>query len=758
MRVACLERRRLRVKGAVQGVGFRPFVFRLATTLGLTGWVENTTEGVTIEIEGASEALAEFERRLPVDRPPRAWLRSVQAENTDTTGAVSFAIRDSGASGARTALVLPDIATCARCRHELLDRNDRRYRYPFINCTECGPRYSIVLDLPYDRERTTMRGFPLCSACRAEYTDPGNRRFHAEPNACPVCGPRLALWDARGQVQATGEAGIGGAAELLRAGAIVAVKGLGGFQLLADARDEAAVRELRRRKRREAKPLAVMVADLDEARRHARVSALEATLLVSAEAPIVIVPRLAGDIAPAVAPDNPELGLMLPYTPLHHLLMREAGFPVIATSGNVSDEPLCTDEVEAVGRLRGIADAFLVHDRPIARPIDDSVVRVVAGRPMLLRRARGYAPLPLAPAGTRRVLLAVGAHLKSTVALSSDGDVVASPHVGDLETTAGLAAFDDTIEAMQRLYGLRPEAIVCDSHPGYASSRWAERRGRPLIRVQHHYAHVLATLADNEIAAPVLGIAWDGTGDGGDGTIWGGEALHVEARHFTRAGSMRTFPLPGGERAVREPRRAALGLVWTLRGDALFEEEHPVLELFSREEQDVLRRMLARDVSCPRTSSVGRLFDGVSALCGLHAFARFEGQAAMALEHALAGAVGDERYPFGFAADGALWRVDWGPLIEAVGRDVRQRAPVALVSLRFHNALAEVIVSFARAVRERRVVLSGGCFQNRYLTERAVHRLRQEGFEPYWSRNVPTNDGGIAVGQIVAGARALQGG
>ena len=459
-----------------------------------------------------------------------------------------------------------------------------------------------------------------------------------------------------------------------------------------------------------------------------------------------------------MAPDSPELGLLCPYTPLHHLLTRAVGFPLVATSGNVSDEPLCTDERDAVLRLGTVADALLVHDRPIARAVDDSVVRVVAGRPMLLRRARGHAPLPVAAAGTRRVLLAVGAHLKNAVALSSDGDVVVSPHVGDLETAPAVAAFEHTIDAMQRLYGLKPDAVVCDRHPDYSSSRWAHGTGRPVIEVQHHYAHVLATLADNEIAPPALGIAWDGTGDGGDGTLWGGEALHVGASHFIRAGSLRTFPLPGGERAVREPRRTALGLLWAQRGDVLFEEGHPIFRLFSDEERAVLRRMLARDVGCPRTSSMGRLFDGVSALCGLHAFSRFEGQAAMALEHAMAGAVGDERYPFGFAEDGGLWRIDWGPLIDAVGSDVARQTPVALVSLRFHNALAETIVSLARAVRERRVVLSGGCFQNRYLTERAVLRLRQEGFEPFWSRNVPPNDGGIAVGQIVAGARALQGG
>jgi hydrogenase maturation protein HypF len=756
MDVACVERRRLRVEGAVQGVGFRPFVYRLACGLGLAGWVENTTEGVTIEIEGAPEAVREFERRLPEERPSRSWLRSVQSQAVDVVGASPFTIRESGASGDRTAVVLPDIATCAECRRELADPRDRRYLYPFTNCTQCGPRYSIILDLPYDRERTTMRGFVFCASCRREYADPADRRFHAEPNACPACGPRLALWDARGGAQASDHAAIVHAAKILRAGGIVAVKGLGGFHLLVDARAEAAVGELRRRKRREAKPLAVMVDGLAEARRYARVSPLEAALLLSPEAPIVLVRRAGGEIAPAVAPGNPDLGLLLPYTPLHHLLMREVGFPVVATSGNVSDEPLCTDEGEVVARLGGIADAFLVHDRPIARPVDDSVVRIVAGRPMLLRRARGYAPLPVAPAGTRRTLLAVGAHLKNAVALASGGDVILSPHIGDLETAPAAVALERTIDAMARLYRARPEVVVCDRHPDYESSRWARASGRPVIAVQHHYAHVLATTADNEIAPPVLGIAWDGTGDGGDGTIWGGEALRVGAGHFTRAGSLRTFPLPGGERAIREPRRTALGLLWEREGDALFAGSHPLFASFSSEELGVLRRMLERGVGCPRTSSVGRLFDGVAAMAGGHAFSCFEGQAAMALEHALDGLVGDESYPFAVTMSDGLWILDWGPLIEAVGRDVFHKVPLALVSLRFHNALAEGIVAWARAVREPRVVLAGGCFQNKYLTERAVRRLREEGFEPFWSRNVPPNDGGLAVGQIVAGARALE--
>ncbi|HJS57821.1 MAG TPA: carbamoyltransferase HypF [Vicinamibacteria bacterium] len=751
-------RERLLVRGAVQGVGFRPFVYRLAQGLELAGWVENSAQGVTIEIEGPEDRVAEFRRRLVDDKPARAAVEALEPVRLGARGHEGFAIRESDGCGERSALVLPDVATCHDCLREILDSDDRRYRYPFTNCTNCGPRYSIIRDLPYDRERTTMARFALCSRCREEYRDPEDRRFHAEPIACPECGPQLTLWDARGRDVVRRDGAILAAAAALRDGLVVAVKGLGGFHLLVDARRDSAVRRLRQRKGREAKPFAVMVPSLVAARRCATLEPQEEALLASHQAPIVLVRRRGDAVAPSVAPDNPYLGLLLPYTPLHHLLLAELDFPVVATSGNRSDEPICTDEREALERLRQIADLFLIHDRPIARPVDDSVTRLMGGREMLLRRARGYAPLPVAAAPSVRPVLAVGAHQKNTVALSAGGRVFLSPHVGDLETVEAHAAFTQTTDALCRLYDRRPELIACDAHPDYMSSQWARSGGRPVLAVQHHYAHVLAGMADNELAPPVLGVAWDGSGYGPDGTIWGGEFLRVGRWSFDRVARMKLFPLPGGERAVREPRRSALGALYALHGDRLFDDEaDPVLAPFLESERKLLRSMLRQGVNCPLTSSVGRLFDAVAALTGLRAVSQFEGQAAMALEFAIGDESGSGAYPFELVREGSGFVLDWGPALEEVRRDDRSGVAQGRIALRFHNTLAEMIVATAERAGERRVVLSGGCFQNRYLTERAIRRLRKAGLEPYWHQRIPPNDGGIAVGQALAAARGTVG-
>lgn len=762
-------RRELRVQGAVQGVGFRPFVYRLATALGLAGFVENTPQGVTLEVEGPGVVVDEFERRLPLEAPLRARVEGLAARVLPADGASGFSIRSSAAGGRRTALVLPDLATCCDCRRELFDPGDRRHRYPFVNCTQCGPRYSVVLELPYDRARTTMAAFALCGRCRAEYEDPLDRRFHAEPTACPQCGPRLELRDAGGEPLARRDEALLQASRALRQGRVVALLGLGGFQLLVDARDEGAVRRLRERKQREAKPLALMAADLDQARRLCQVSPEEERLLLSAEAPIVILRRRSGagslDVAGSVAPGNPHLGVMLPYTPLHLLLMAELGFPVVATSGNRSDEPICTDPDEARLRLAGIADLFLVHDRPVARPVDDSVVRLVAGRPLLLRRARGYAPFPVAPADGQ-AWLAVGAHLKNAVALTAGERVVLSPHVGDLDTAPAVEHFRRTIEALGGLYDVRPSAVACDAHPDYVSTRHALGSGLPVVSVQHHHAHALSCLADNGLEPPVLALAWDGSGWGPDGTVWGGEALRVRPDYgYERVARLRTFPLPGGEQAVREPRRSALGLLFELEGEALLaRDEDPLWRLFSPRERNVLGTMLRRGLNCPRTSSVGRLFDGLAALSGLYPVAGFEGQAALALECALDPQ--DERraepYPLPLRESPAhssttALQLDWGPLLRAARAELADGVAVGPVSARFHAALAAGAVAAADLARERRVLLTGGCFQNRALTEGCVRRLRAAGFEAYWHRRVPPNDGGLALGQIVAALRAPRG-
>jgi hydrogenase maturation protein HypF len=752
------DRLRLVVQGAVQGVGFRPFVYRLAQRLDLAGWVQNSSQGVTIEVEGPASKLADFEWRLRAESPPRAAIQTLKTTHVSPRGEAAFAIRESAEAGRPTAVVLPDVATCRECLAEVLDPADRRHNYPFTNCTSCGPRYSIVLGLPYDREHTTMAGFAMCPACRAEYEDPRDRRFHAEPNACPDCGPQLALLDPGGASFARRDEALLRAAEAIVQGRIVAVKGLGGFHLLVDARNDDAVRELRRRKRREEKPLAVMVASLAEARRSAALEPLEEQLLASAESPIVLVRRRSDVIAEAVAPGNPNLGLLLPYTPLHHLLLRAVGFPVVATSGNLSDEPLCTKTGEALERLRGIADLFLVHDRPIARPVDDSVVRVVAGRELVLRRARGYAPFPLLSSRPLPSLLAVGGHLKNAVAVTVGDRIVTSPHVGDLDTEPALGAFHRTVEALTRLYEVVPAAVACDAHPDYASTQFARRSGHRVIAVQHHYAHVLACLADNALEPPALGFAWDGSGYGGDGTIWGGEALRVDEGGFARVAWLRPFPLPGGEQAVREPRRSALGALYVLAEGAPPPPE--VARLFTATERRVLDSMLHRGLNCPLASSVGRLFDVVAALAGLMPVTSYEGQAAMALEHALAGTRGDDRYDLEITAlmsEGhPAWVLDWRPLVEQVLLDVRAGRDTGRISLRFHNALAEAVCAVAERVGEERVALTGGCFQNKYLTERAVRRLTEAGLRPLWHRRIPPGDGGLAVGQVLAAATELQ--
>ena len=628
------QRQRLKVviRGAVQGVGFRPFVYRLATGLGLPGWVSNSSQGVFVEVEGAPEVLRTFLLRLETERPPRASIQSLESSFLAPVGLETFEIRPSDGTGTPTTLILPDIATCTDCLHEIFDPADRRYLYPFTNCTNCGPRFSIIQSLPYDRPNTTMARFAMCDACRAEYENPGDRRFHAQPNACPACGPHLELWDAERTPLATHDRALNAAVDAIRNGRILAVKGLGGFHLMADARNEEAIRTLRERKHREEKPIAIFAPYLDWVKVHCEVSPLEQRLLVSPESPIVLLRRrhaFDAEIAPvasSVAPGNPELGVMLPYAPLHHILLRILNIPIVATSGNLSDEPICTDEREALSRLSGIADLFLVHNRPIARHVDDSVVRVVLDREMVLRRARGYAPLPVHVGRPLPPLLAVGAHLKNAVAVSNRTEVFLSQHIGDLETTQAFDAFRRVCGDLTGLYDLKPQAVACDSHPDYLSTRHADAVGLPVIRVQHHHAHVLACMAENGLSAPVLGVSWDGTGYGLDRTVWGGEFLRVTDAAWDRVAHLRPFPLPGGEQAVKEPRRTAIGLLYEMLGDdCLAREDLAPVRSFEPRDRRLLAQALAHRINTPVTSSAGRLFDAVAALLGLRLAVRFEG-------------------------------------------------------------------------------------------------------------------------------------
>jgi hydrogenase maturation protein HypF len=799
------RRLRIRVRGAVQGVGMRPFLYRTATELGLAGWIRNDTRGVILEVEGAPAALRHFAERLRTAPPPRAVIKDVEAEWLEPAGLTGLRILHSDADGDREAAVLPDLATCPACLSDIgLDgqAGDRRMAYAFTNCTDCGPRFSILRALPYDRPNTTMAGFELCPACRAEYEDPLDRRFHAQPTACPACGPRLYRLPATRKPRAAappdlGDGGDGGrphpasppdmgdggegerlevvrdAAEEIRAGGVAAVKGLGGFHLVVDAGDAAAVGRLRARKHRPTKPLAVMVRDLEMARALVRVSPEAGALLASPEAPIVLLPKLAdAPVADAVAPGNPYLGVMMPYTPLHHLLLRELDRPVVATSGNLSDEPICIDEAEAAERLAGIADAFLVHDRPIERPVDDSVIQWMAGAPRTVRRSRGYAPLPVGVPAALPPTLAVGGHLKNTIALARGTDVFLSQHIGDLETPQARDAFERVIADFLRLYEVEPALLAHDLHPDYASTTWAldddalaaaglDRPPRR-IAVQHHHAHLASCLADNEFEGSALGVVWDGTGLGPDGTVWGGEFLLGDAGGYRRVAHLRPFRLPGGDAAVKAPWRVAVALAAEGLGLDPAAADRPGFGLGvgtgeSEAERAVLVRMLGSGLRSPWTTSAGRLFDGVAALLGVRQQAGFEGEAAMALEFAVDPAEsGSYRFDVIDGPEGALV-VDWAPALDSLLADRAGGSGVGAMAGRFHNGLVDAILEVAERVGERAVALTGGCFQNVVLAERTAAAAAGRGMKPLLHARVPANDGGLALGQVAVAARGGDG-
>lgn len=721
-----IQRLRIALYGAVQGVGFRPFVYRLATEMSLTGWVLNSSSGLVVEVEGPVDHLRRFEERIELERPKPSVITARQAEWLPIQGFTTFEIHHSDSDSAKSVNVLPDLATCADCRAELSDPANRRYLYPFTNCTNCGPRYTIVVDIPYDRPNTTMREFVLCPACREEYESPANRRFHAQPNACPVCGPQL-------------DGTIKDVAAALLKGEIVALKGIGGFQLLVDARQPGAVARLRQRKHREEKPFALMMPSLEIAREYCEIALAEQELLESQAAPIVLLqPKTGTDIAWNVAHCSPYLGVMLPYSPLHYLLMREFPFPLIATSGNRSDEPIAIGNDEARERLKDVADHFLMHNRPIVRACDDSVVRLTRGRAGILRRARGYAPLGIRVNRELPPVLAVGGHLKNTVAIGIGQDVFLSQHIGDLETLEARQAFERAIQDLCRLYSFKPEAVVCDLHPDYASTHWAEKSGVPVVRVQHHQAHVAACAAENHVDGSYLGVSWDGTGYGLDGAIWGGEFFRVEGNEYKRVAHLRPFGLPGGDAAVREGWRSAASLLYECRDSRprlSGERSSPAAHA------EMVREMLERRINVVPTTSVGRLFDAVASIIGLAHQNRFEGQAAMLLENEIGALRTEEAYP--------LPEGDWGPLISSVVKDQQAGISASLIAARFHNALVNWIGEVSERLKEKQIVLSGGVFQNRYLTERAAAVLESRGFVVHTHHQVPPNDGGIALGQVV---------
>lgn len=752
---SALVRVRATVSGVVQGVGFRPYVFALAERFALAGSVRNDESGVVIEVEGLRPDVEAFLAALPVEAPALAAIDGLTSTSLTPTGAAGFSIGGSTARGGRTALISPDVATCDACMKEVRDANDRRYGYVFTNCTNCGPRYTIVRDVPYDRAATTMAGFPMCADCEREYDDVHDRRFHAQPVCCPRCGPTLALLDRQGR-SIDGDP-VEAAAALLQAGSIVAVKGLGGYHLAVDAYNESAVADLRARKHREDRPFAVMLADIEAVRRVARIDDAEIALLTSAARPIVLVQRRTdAAVAPSVAPGQPTLGVLLPYTALHHLLLAAVGGPLVMTSGNISDEPIAYDDDDAARRLALIADAFLVSDRPIQTRVDDSVLRVVAGRVLPLRRSRGFVPLPLAQQDLfPRPVLACGPELKNTLCLGRGRQAFLSHHIGDLENYETFASYVAAIDHLQRLLDIIPLVAAHDLHPEYLSTKHAlTLPGVTLVGVQHHHAHIASCLADNGHAGPVIGVAFDGLGMGADGTLWGGEWLIADLVGFTRAAHLAPVRMPGGAAAVREPWRMAAAHL-----DAAYAGGVPaglsVMRRQGRRWQDVLAGSHA-GLNAPATTSAGRLFDAVAAIVNLRDAVSHEGQAAIDLEHCADPAeTGSYHVP---VPAGAPLVVDTGELIRAVAGDVIAGVSAATVSARFHNTMADVVLTVCRSLRSDHglatVALSGGVFQNVRLLQRCLDLLAGAGFEVLTHRQVPPNDGGISLGQaVVAAAR-----
>ncbi|MFA0811134.1 carbamoyltransferase HypF [Microbulbifer epialgicus] len=750
------ERQQVEITGLVQGVGFRPFVYHLARECKLDGWVANHSGGVRIEVEGDPLDIDKFLRRLPEEKPPHSQILSIHTKLVPFQGNRGFEIHESDKSKVKSTLILPDLAPCDHCLAELADPKDRRHNYPFINCTLCGPRFSIIDKLPYDRTNTSMSAFTLCDDCRKEYKDPANRRFHTEPNACPKCGPQLQLCDAHGNILASSNEALDRTLAAVSKGQIVALKGVGGFQLLVDAADGQALERLRKRKKRPHKPFALLYPSLEAVQKDCKVSKVEADLLVSRERPIVILEAKAEArkrIHSLVAPDSPELGVMLPASPLHQLLIQKFGAPLVATSGNLAEEPICIENDEALERLGKIADCFLMHDRKILRHLDDSVLRVIENRPLMLRRARGFAPLPLmrsqiAQQATESLgsYLGVGADQKNTVALSHSGWIYSSQHIGDLENAASVERFDQAIGELTGFQQCEPQTLIHDLHPGYNSHRWVQKKSATKLGVQHHTAHFFSCMAEHNYIGPALGICWDGTGYDIDGVIRGGEFLYWNGdSSVENIASLRTFPLPGGEKAVREPRRAAAGLLYEISGFVAL-QHHLLKRYFSRGERRNLATMLKGQINSPRCSSAGRLFDAVAALLGLNSHTSYEGQAAEALEHSARGIQSHDAYPFNLQQQGHRWQLDWAPSVSALIYDEGKSLPQRAVA--FHNTLAQMILTVAREIAEPRVFLSGGVFQNKLLTETVATLLRQNNFTVHSHSQIPPNDGGIALGQV----------
>lgn len=734
----------INIQGTVQGVGFRPFVYRLAHELNINGWIINSSEGVKIEAEGVEKNVEDFLQRLRGEKPVNSIITDFKFFSSPVKNFTKFEIKESNNSSLKTALILPDLATCPDCLKEVFNPSDRRYLYPFTNCTNCGPRFSIIESIPYDRQNTTMSEFIMCDECRNEYENPLNRRFHAEPNACPKCGPQIKLYDNK-KNPVESENLIKTACEFINVGKIIALKGLGGYQLLVVAGNNEAVKRLRERKHREEKPFAMMFPSIEMTKECCEVSAKEESLLNSVQSPIVLLKKKKNDIvAEEVYPSNNYHGVMLPYTPLHHILMKQLNIPIVATSGNISDEPICINDEEAFEKLRGIADYFIIHNRKIVRQVDDSVARVIKDKSFMIRRARGYAPYPVIFDEVIPPAIAVGGQLKNTVAISNGKNVFISQHIGDLDSKEAYQAFKKIISDFKNLYDTNPEYIISDLHPDYASTKFAESTGLNLVQVQHHYAHILSCMAENKIEGEVLGISWDGTGYGTDGNIWGGEFLKVNKDKFERFAHFKYFPLPGGEKAIKDVWRIGASLLYLATNDKEKAKSH-----YKEFEVSNILDLIDKKINSPLCSGVGRLYDGIASLIDLKQSASFEGQAAMQLENIITEDEIEDSYSFEIIkTEQNNYIIDWKNVVLDILKDSDGNVSKRIISIKFHNALVEVIVETCKLVGIDKIALSGGCFQNKYLIERTIDKLKEAGFNVYWQSEIPTNDAGICLGQM----------
>ncbi len=760
---AAVVRKTIDVTGIVQGVGFRPFVYRLAQQCQLTGFIANTSAGVTIEVQGEPDLLDRFIERLPAEVPPLAKITSLLPRDAEPQTETAFRIVSSRLDAPPKALISPDVAVCADCLREMMNPRDRRFRYPFINCTNCGPRFTIIRDIPYDRARTSMASFTMCAACQAEYDDPTNRRFHAQPNACWDCGPLVQLCSADGTLMDAAEP-LREVAGLLENDGIVAIKGLGGFHLACNARSESAVTALRERKRRVEKPFAVMIRGIEDLDHFCEADDLASKLLLSFERPIVLLPRKPDSgLADSIAPRHRYLGIFLPYTPLHHLLFSSGKFDaLVMTSANLSEEPIAIDNQEAVRRLQGIADAHLVHNRDILRRCDDSVLGLAAGRTQMLRRSRGFVPVPVPLERESEPILAVGGELKNTICLVRGSEAFLSQHIGDLENLESYSFFEEAVQHMLRILEVHPKIIAYDLHPDYFSTKWAltqEQEGVRLIGVQHHHAHIASCMAENHLDGKVIGIALDGTGYGTDGAVWGGEVLLADYADFERAAHFEYIPLPGGAAAIHEPWRVALSYLMKHYVKDLNSLDLPFLGAIDERRRHVIQQMIDRQVHSPRTSSCGRLFDAVAALIGIRSTVNYEAQAAIELEMAAHDSTDPIAYPFDLVPDSNHWQIGTLSLFQSLLTDIRRKESVADMARRFHAGLVAVFVDLAEKIRKQtqlnRVCLSGGCFHNVLLFQLLLDGLRAKSFEVYFHSEVPAGDGGLSLGQAWIAAHRL---